>query len=98
MLEPEGHKLKVKGCKLEAEGEMLPTSIQNLPEKLPKSIENGPKMVFGRPWRLTCKRFGQDIAIQVKRSPEKWRELFDLGRFWEAFGGRLGQQKPCIFL
>ena len=97
MLEPEGYKLKVKGCKLEAEGEMLPTSIQNLPENLPKSIENGPKIIFGRHWRLSCKRFGQDIAIQVKRSPEILRELFDLGGFWEACGDRLGQQKLYIF-
>ena len=46
MLEAEGYKLKAKGCKLEAEGEMLPTTIQNHPKMVPKSIENGPKIVL----------------------------------------------------
>ena len=54
MLEAEGYKLKAKGCKLEAEGEMLPTTIQNHPKIVPKSIENGPKIVLEWLWRLVA--------------------------------------------
>ena len=63
MLEPEGYKLKAKGCKLEAEGEMLPTSIQNLTKKLPKSIENGPKIVTEWLLRLVEGSLGEVKAV-----------------------------------
>ena len=34
-----------------------------------------------------------DIAAYKSRDPSRFkRELFDLGGFWEAFGGRPGQQ------
>ena len=46
MLEPEGYKLKAKGCKLEAEGEMLPTTIQNHSKMVSKSMRKASKIVL----------------------------------------------------
>ena len=39
------------------------------------------------------------ISRSKSRDPKtSSRELFDLGRFWEPFGGLLGQKKPYIVM